>query len=93
MAIQKMLCTETERETLVQNPCSLHSTKPVVSLSGQELSAISAKPTGVDIDENIKSETAMFTMNQLVVFLSSLWVNTIRIINKFPTKPINTMKR
>ena len=60
MAIQKILCTETERETLVQNPCSLHSTKPVVSLSGQELSAISAKPTEVDIDENIKSETAMF---------------------------------
>ena len=82
MAIQKMLCTETERETLVQNPCSLLNTKPVVYL----LSAISARPTGMDIDENIKSETAVFTMNQLVVFLSSLWVNTIRIIKKFPNK-------
>ena len=88
--IQRRLCTETVIETATRKTLSLQKIKPGFPLIGhwkfEESVAIPLKLNGINSMGIIRSDTAMLTINEFIVLLSSSRKRTKVMISTFPTK-------
>ena len=82
------LIIETVYEMFCRNRSILQKVSPAKPPIGHciELDVICDNVTGITVDGNTRSETAILTIKWFVVFLSSLRLYTIMIMRAFPTK-------